>query len=525
MPLFGVLRRVVDLARCANLPRSPAVGELIEIHRETPLSRREVLRGSVAAMGLGLINNEATRAAIQVQPDAPRIAIIGAGITGLNAAYELKKGGQRAVVYEAGTRTGGRIYTARDLLAPGLTADLGGEFIDRNHRTMLGLVRRFGLELIDLDRDRENAPLREAYFFDGAHHSEAQAVEVFRPLAARMEADRDCLEDDINFENGVNGCAGRIDRLSIAQYLDRIGAIGWIRKLIDVAYACEYGLDCDRLSALNLLSLISTDVSSGHFAIYGESDERYKIKGGSQQVTNALAAEVEGQIRLEYRLEAIQSAGNGYRLNFAVPDGQAVEVDADFVIITLPFSVLRQVALRVELPAVKRKAIAELGYGTNAKLLAGVHKRRWRERGFSGSIFSDEPFQSAFDNSRFQGGEAGGLTLFSGGKAGLDVGGGTEAEQIQSLIGGVDRAFPGVAAALNGKSARFHWPSNPFALGSYACYTPGQWTTIAGCEGLPVGNLFFAGEHCNFDFSGYMDSGAATGRRAARGVLARIRRG
>jgi monoamine oxidase len=364
---------------------------------------------------------------------------------------------------------------------------------------MLGLVRRFGLELIDMARDQDDPPLREAYFFCGVHHTEAQVIEAFRPLAARMEVDNAGLEKEIDFEHGAHGRAGAIDRLSLAQYLDQVGATGWIRTLIDVAYACEYGIDGDRLSALNLLSLVSTDVSSGHLAIYGQSDERFRIKGGNQQVINALAGEVEGQVWLGHQLEAITYVGDVYRLTFALTGGRVMETDADFVIVTIPFSVLRQVALRVDLPPVKKKAIAEVGYGTNAKLCAGVHHRVWRHQGFTGSIFSDEPFQSAFENSRLQGGEAGGLTLFCGGKAGVAIGTGTATEQVRRLIGGLDRAFPGTMASHTGKVVRYHWPSDPFAAGSYACYTPGQWTTIAGSEGRPVGNLFFAGEHCNFD--------------------------
>jgi monoamine oxidase len=55
--------------------------------------------------------------------------------------------------------------------------------------------------------------------------------------------------------------------------------------------------------------------------------------------------------------------------------------------------------------------------------------------------------------------------------------------------------------------------------GSYACYKVGQWTTIAGAEIEPVGNLLFAGEHCSFDYQGYMNGGAETGRRAAESII------
>ncbi|MGQ0645243.1 MAG: FAD-dependent oxidoreductase, partial [Elusimicrobiota bacterium] len=58
-----------------------------------------------------------------------------------------------------------------------------------------------------------------------------------------------------------------------------------------------------------------------------------------------------------------------------------------------------------------------------------------------------------------------------------------------------------------------------FSRGSYACYTPGLWTSLAGAEGEPVGNLFFAGEHCSSEFQAYMNGGAETGRKAAEAIL------
>ena len=92
-----------------------------------------------------------------------------------------------------------------------------------------------------------------------------------------------------------------------------------------------------------------------------------------------------------------------------------------------------------------------------------------------------------------QPGPAGALTLYSGGKLALAAGEGTAEQAAVRLMAGIERAFPGATKARNGKVSRFHWPTFPWTKGSYACYKPGQWTTIAGAEGLPVGNLFFAG--------------------------------
>ena len=63
---------------------------------------------------------------------------------------------------------------------------------------------------------------------------------------------------------------------------------------------------------------------------------------------------------------------------------------------------------------------------------------------------------------------------------------------------------------------------SPWTKSSYSCYRPGQWTTLAGAEGVPVGNLFFAGEHCSYDFQGYMNGAAQSGVDTAAAVMAKV---
>ena len=90
------------------------------------------------------------------------------------------------------------------------------------------------------------------------------------------------------------------------------------------------------------------------------------------------------------------------------------------------------------------------------------------------------------------------------------------------LLPGIERAFPGATKERNGKVSRMHWPTFAWTKAAYACYKPGQWTTIAGAEGLPVGNLFFAGEHCSYDFQGYMNGAAQSGADTAKAVMAKV---
>jgi len=86
--------------------------------------------------------------------------------------------------------------------------------------------------------------------------------------------------------------------------------------------------------------------------------------------------------------------------------------------------------------------------------------------------------------------------------------------------------MPGVKAAAMKSSQGYvahmeHWPSNPLTRGSYTCYTPGQFTTIADNESKPVGNLYFAGEHANsfYIWQGFMEGALLSGITAASQVL------
>jgi monoamine oxidase len=261
-PMFRSLRHWFGLATLANEKNSPPADELVEMPRRSRINRREFLKvagtAAVAVGGGAWLTGCSTP---RTGPNAPRIAIVGGGVAGLNAAYQLKQRGFSASIYEASPRTGGRIYTAKNILNPGLTTELGGEFIDSIHLEMLALAKEFKLDLIDVHGPGEEKLIREAYYFEGAHRSEAEAVAAFQPLAGRIKADYDKLGDNVDFQH--EGGAGELDRLSLAAYFDRIGASGWMRKLLDVAFLTEFGLECSEQSSLNMLYMCSTDVSAG----------------------------------------------------------------------------------------------------------------------------------------------------------------------------------------------------------------------------------------------------------------------
>lgn len=532
-PLFRSLRRALRLSLLAHRPGSPPLQELIDMERARDrdrdrdrgpgMARRQFLKASLysglAGMSLPLLGGGLSGCGEGAT--TARVAIVGAGLAGLHAAYLLAKAGVAADLYEAGERTGGRMMTARGLLAPDLYTDVGGEFIDTGHEVLRGLCAELGLSLIDAQAPGEELLERETYFFGGTHRTEAQVVMAMAPLALAIEADATKIFEAEDLAAVPEIVA--LDRLSISAYLDRIGASGFVRKLLEVAYVTEYGLDPGEQSCLNLITLISTDLSEGRLAIYGESDERYTVRGGAQAVTDALRAKLAPErLHLGHRLVALRprSSGIGARLVFDRLGGGAAEVDADVVALCLPFSVLREASIEVELPPRKRRAIAELGYGQNAKLLCGFKSRVWREKGRAGYVYTDEPLQGAWDCSRGQPSTAGGMTLFLGGKAGVDLGGGASMDQAKALLPGLEKILPGTQAAFNGQVGRFHWPGFSLSKGSYSCYRPGQWIDLRGAEGEAVGSLLFGGEHTSLDYQGYMEGAAESGARVAKEALA-----
>lgn len=480
-------------------------------------SRRKFLHQS-AQLGVGLGAGYLLSGFEMLPPKRYKIAIVGGGIAGLAAAHRLKKAKVDSfVIYEASNRIGGRMFTAKDIMGEGLTTELGGEFIDSTHTDMLQLVREFGLELLDTQAASETALKKDMFFFQGKIVSLEDMVKAFKDIAPKLKKDIDSLPDEITYKK-AKGTAVTFDSQSISQYLTHIGVTGFLRAFIEVAYETEYGLSCQEQSAINLLFLISPELEGGDIAIFGTSDERYKIKGGNQSICDKLAERYQSHIETGKKLVALKKIGKQYELTFE----QGAAVLVDFVLLTVPFSVLRNVDIQADLPYVKVKAIKELGYGNNAKLMMGFNKRIWREMGYTGSVFSDNGLQLGWDNAQLQSGSAGGITVYLGGNSGIQLANGTPQDQANLFLPKLNEFYPGVMDAYNQKVERFHWPTHPHTLGSYACYRVGQWQSIAGAEFEPVGGIFFAGEHCSADFQGYMNGGAETGRRAAELMLKKM---
>jgi len=277
------------------------------------------------------------------------------------------------------------------------------------------------------------------------------------------------------------------------------------------------------------------------FHIYGDSNERYHIRGGNELLTDAIAARLPaGMIRLDSRLEAISRAHGGpVTLTIATDSGRERHV-FDRVILTLPFTRLRHVDYHsAGFSSVKRLAIEQLAYGRHTKIHVPFKERFWHGRGpwlgvSDGTVFTDLNFQNTWDTTRGQPGKSGILVAYLGGAAAVaaaaDAPYTTTVESpktqrsVAAFLGQIDRIFPGIAKQYAGNATAGSAFIDPYIGGSYSVWTVGQLTAFGGVEGRPEGSIHFAGEHTSLEQQGFMEGGASTGLRAAHEVLMAVGR-
>ncbi len=543
-PLFNEVARALRIARFCNDNRLSTADGLERV-REAEIkdvsarqSRREwlstVARAGAAGAAASVLSPGQRLFASRQRNPSIDVGIVGAGIAGLACADTLADAGVRATVYEAGTRVGGRCVSLRNFF-PGQVAERGGEFIDTPHKTMLRYARRFDLALEDVSKD----PGDVFYHFGGHHVPETTVVDEFRDFVQVMRPDLRRLSNEVTALAHTDADV-TIDRTSLLAYLEGANganrAAGSIAKAaIVAAYIAEYGLEPDQQSCLNFLLFIHADRRSKFTPFGVSSDERYHVLDGNDRIVQGLAQALPRPVELGMKLKAVRETASGrVELTFETPGGD-VSCTHDAVVLAIPFTTLRNVKLDVNLDRVpgKRAAIDLLGYGTNAKMMVGFEARPWVHQGGNGTAYADlanlvctwETNPARATSARAV------LTDYAGGDRGTSLDPGAVQLEASQYLADLNLVFPGAHAAARRVKGNVvahleHWPSNPLALGSYTCYMPGQFTTMAGLEGLPVGNVFFAGEHANsfYVWQGFMEGAALSGVDVAAAILKTARR-
>lgn len=472
--------------------------------------------------------------------DVAPVAIVGAGLAGLSTALALDDAGIPFVLFDAADRVGGRVFSDATYFDDGQVFEWYGELIDTGHAAMHGLADRFGLTMDHLpDTDPPNAAA--TYRFGGRWYPVRQAERDFAALWPVLQRDLETARTVSWASSTADGRA--LDDMSVHDWIaTRVpgGHAAPLGRLLDVAVWIELNADTRSQSALNLVYMLGDQPDPEHFALFGRSDEVFKIRGGNQRLTDAMAAHLgRHRIELETALTAIRQHPEGPVELVLRRDGRCSTERFERVVLCLPFAVLAGLDHeQAGFDARKRTVIRELGRGRQSKQHLQFSRRLWREQGprpapGNGQTFADTGYQCTWEATRAQAGESGILVAYCGGahadgmsseRAFAFADDQRVADDATRFLRQVEPVLPGITACWNGRSSQALPHLDPHFGCSYSYYRVGQYQRFSGYEALPQGRIHFAGEHTSVPFQGFMEGAVREGLRAAGEVVAALER-
>lgn len=433
------------------------------------------------------------------------VLVAGAGLAGLAGARDLLAMGAEVTVIDARDRVGGRVWTIRDGFAEQQHAEAGGDLIDEEQGEIRSLAGELGLTLTRILRNgfsyvRPDAAGRPRIVARNAERGWAKIAKRLEPLSRRYR-----LAD----ERWDSPIASALARQSVANWLAEINADNELGATA-VGLRGFFLADPDELSLLALVDHFASGQSPAPRAMY-------RIEGGNDRLAAALAAPLGERLHLNTELIAVSHRGRGVRAS--VRNGRATSViNSDYLLMTLPATVLRRIPITPGLPPQQHDAVALLRYGRAAKTLLQFPRRFWRASGRARAFASPLSFGAVWEGNEEQRGRSGILALLAGGSA---------SDATQEIV-----AKDGMTALANqldwlgterGEllgSRQVIWTADQWSRGGYAYFDPGFDPALRAWLARPFGRLFFAGEHTSLKWQGYMNGAIESGRRAAEEIAA-----
>ena len=441
-----------------------------------------------------------------------RVVVVGAGLAGLTAAYELVQAGHDVTVLEAQTRAGGRVLTLRSPFGEGLYADAGATRIPDNHEWTLRYAQMFGLPLEPF----QPADLATVYHLRGRRQIDAPGASLESPYAlaekertsglsavVREEVDR-AIEDvgDPTRPGWPSPSLRAYDELSFDQFLRSRGVSA---EGIELHRALAGGYDYGAMSALWVI----------RNRFWRQKTQRYwKITGGNDRLPDAFATRLAEHIRYGAQTVRIEQDERTVRVTY-VQAGSPHAADADHVICAVPLPPLRQIAVP-GLSEEKRRAIREIPYFNCTKVFLQMRRPFWTAQGLSGFALTDLPVQEVWSLAHGERSSRGILLAYMVGDNALRMAGKPESERIRTTLEYMERVFPGAREHFEGAATK-SWDQDPWVRGANAYFKPGQMTTLAGVVGRAEGRIHFAGEHTSA-WNNWMQGALESGHRVAEEI-------
>jgi monoamine oxidase len=444
-----------------------------------------------------------------------RVVVLGAGIAGLVAAYELKRQGHEVTVLEAQNRVGGRVYTCRDF-APGLSAEFGAMRIPRSHDLTLRYCGVFGLPM----RPFVMGNPKGLVYVGGERMTMEEANAHPERLPFELEPHEQGRTADQLWTHAI---------ADIKALLDRDGPAAWeeIRAQFDQYSLYEFlkhqGFSEGAIEYYAVMNFVETDMNNAVMEVLREDLEgayvdMQTIDGGMDRLPDAFYRELQEEVRFGAEVHAVEQSPDDVTVHFKTESGR-FSISADRCVCALPFPCLRTVEVTPEFSHEKRKAIRQLNYHASTKVLFQVRHRFWESEDgiLGGATVTDLPIRRMNyppPSSETERGVL--LASYSWGQDALQWGAMDPETRLEEALDDVSRIHPRIREEYEVGTSHA-WYGDRWARGAFALFAPDQQTDLQAAIVEPEGRIHFAGEHCSL-YHAWIQGALESGIRAAREI-------
>lgn len=479
------------------------------------LDRREFIRDLLlGATGVALVPGLSVargRGGLKLMGSPKHIVVLGGGLAGLSAAYELERAGHTVTVLEARKKPGGRVRTLREFSA-GLYAEAGPVSFPSDHHFTWGYCSDFRL------------PVRPAFRigFDQVGNIRGARFRIPANGSADVPLDLTARER----QAGVFGLTalymGRlmrdvgnprkqgwppdnlreIDTTSCAQFLRDAGASAAAIELIDASALGLLGFGLESISALD--GVVTEAIAGGA--------PFHEIAGGNDQLPIAFRDRLTGRYLKKAVVRQLVQNETSVTVTYE-RKGSVESVTADRAICALPFSTLKDIEVSPPFSAEKMQAITELKLTPVTRTYLEFRSRVWEQDRFDGYGITDLVIQNTYSPTVTQAGPRGLLASYAAGQRALDLAAMSESDRqriVRKRMGGLFTGLDGVYET----GTSYIWEEDQYARGAYTYFQPGQMTSLLPVAQQPEGRVHFAGEHTSA-WHGWMNGALESGNRAA----------
>jgi monoamine oxidase len=446
---------------------------------------------------------------------AKRVIIIGAGMAGLAAGYELARAGHDPLILEAQNRAGGRVYTLRKF-APGLYAEAGAMRIPAVHDLTLGYCEHFGLSLRPflmgnpkglvyvggrrMTAEQAGLTPDELGFTVADHERGRSYADLWEDATRDMRAW--LAEDEIA---GWDRIIREFDGYTLREFLE---VKGFSEGAIEM-----YGV----------MNFVEADMNNAVVEEFREDfgrafEDMQEIVGGMDNLPNAFYREIPDRVRFGAEVHAIDQDADSVTVHFKTEAGRYSETGA-YAIVAIPFSVLRQVEVMTPFSREKQRAIRQLNYSASTKILFQVRERIWETddgiRG--GATVTDLPIRRLNyptpDPTTTRGVL---LASYTWSQDAARWGAMDEETRLEEALEDVSKIHPRIREVYE-VGASHAWYDDRYANGAFALFEAGQQTQLQADIVRPEGRIHFAGEHCSL-YHAWIQGALESGLRAAQAI-------